>query len=169
MDLVRALKSALQRKDGEKAETLFARLYEENRGLVIYVLTRYLRAREDVEDLLNETFLDFYRSLPSIDGKPGPYLAASARNKAISLLRKRSREAPFPEDYEPSVPDFAKAIAFEEWARRVVGEEDYSIISLHLGEGFDFPELARRTGRKEAEIKSRYYRALRKLREGEGK
>ena len=167
MDPVRALKSALERKDKEKAESLFARLYEENRGLVIYVLTRFLRAREDGEDLITETFLDFYRSLPTIDGKPGPYLAASARNKAISLLRKRSHEAPYPEDAEPSSPDFARAIAFEEWARTIVGEEDYSIISLHLGEGFDFPELARRTGRKEAEIKSRYYRALRKLRKGE--
>lgn len=163
------LKQALRRGRQDEAERVFSRIYEEYRLLVRSVLARYLLSSADVDDLSQEVFADFYRKALGVSSSVKGYLARSSANRAIDFIRKRHGEAELEKEEalleEPLNP---RAIAFEEWASSVLGSEEWNLVALHLLAGYSFEELAFLKGGRPAKIKTRYYRALKKL-QAEGK
>ena len=82
----------LQRLRARDQEAL-AQLQERYHGYLTTVITAILGkagTSADAEELCNDTFLSVWNSVNAIeDEKLKPYLAAAARNKAKSWLRKR--------------------------------------------------------------------------------
>lgn len=146
-------------------EAEFESAYREYRNLVLYILASILHDKEDIEDACQETFLSF-RSAGKVDS-PKAFLSKVARSKAFDILRKRKDEETLDEN-EAAKDDSPRSAEFDQWARSIVGDEDYSLILLHLIDGYSFASLSKRFGVKEASLRSRYSRALKKLRR-EGK
>lgn len=159
------LKKALKEGRKDDAQRAFSRIYSEYRLLVRSVLSRYLPSSADVEDLSQEVFADFYRKAEGVSTSLKGYLARSSANRAIDLIRKRRGETELAKDEAlPEEPLNPPAIAFERWASSVLGNEDWNLVALHLLAGYSFEELAFLKGERAAKLKTRYYRALKKLR-----
>ncbi len=159
--LAKALRRG-ERREGDRLFSSFERKYER---LVKAVLARYLVSPHDIDELSQETFLDFYRNIDGIESSAKGYLARSAANKALNLLRKRGREEELIDD--SSVVSNAlspAAFAFEGEIEAIVGRPDKDLIVLHLLGGYSFEELGAKSGESASRLKTRYYRALRKLR-----
>ena len=162
------LQKILQSGNNDKIERAFSSLYEEYKGLLIFILSHYLSRKEDIEDCYNETFLDFFRHASSIHSNLKSYLTTSAKNKALDLLRKRKKEQFIEQEEDIKEEEhFSALIEFEAWAKTLIDKEDYQIILLHLKDGFSFEEIGAKYKENSSSIKTRYYRALKKLNKGE--
>ena len=75
-------------KDRLAIQTLFGRYHVR----VFRFLTRMTKNEAVAEELANETFMEIWRVAAKFEGRSAPstWIFAIARNKAISLLRKRS-------------------------------------------------------------------------------
>ncbi len=177
-----------------------ARLSEQSRWLhllLLHMTSRRVRARVEIEDLVQEVFL---RALTAPKGMPSEaeeegalrrFLGRLARNTVFDLLRamraqKRSgEEAPLarsdwsvagaqPEIIADRGPGpSTRAIREEEHlglirAFESLGSEHCRVIGLRQFEGLGAAEVARRMGRTETAVHSLYRRALRAWSEAAG-
>jgi RNA polymerase sigma-70 factor, ECF subfamily len=85
--------SVIALQAGDRAE--FARLVEAFSGPIYRVVYRMVDNEQDAEDILQETFLKAFRSLPKFEGRSSlnTWLYRIAVNEALMLLRQRRPEA----------------------------------------------------------------------------
>ncbi|MCK4695818.1 MAG: sigma-70 family RNA polymerase sigma factor [Candidatus Cloacimonetes bacterium] len=70
-------------------------LRRENKKIFNYLL-KILRNREDAEDILQETFVAFYKKMNNIDDLTcTSYLFRTAHNKALNLIKSKKRKDKF--------------------------------------------------------------------------
>jgi RNA polymerase sigma-70 factor (ECF subfamily) len=96
-----------QAQDGDKGALKM--LYEENKKKIFYLAYQYVHNAEDAEDILQETFIRAFHSLPKYDFQNGagfsPWLYRIGINCSIDYLRrnKRARETRGIDDF-PNIP-----------------------------------------------------------------
>lgn len=160
----------------EKAFSVIVELYEKD----VYNIAMYILGnREDAQDVTQETFLSFWRSLKfyreecSVKG----YLLRIVRNRSYDILRKKKNEniAPlaFSEDgeyQEIDMPDISTdANPAEAYIRKerielvrkaisMLGDEQRDIIIMRDINGLSYSEIAELIGLSEGTIKSRISR-----------
>ena len=80
-------------KNGNKEEILdfYEYLYNKHKPLLIFVSSIYLNDFEDIKDIVQDTFVDFFNSLNKNHTNIKAILSISCKNKAIDLLRKKKR------------------------------------------------------------------------------
>jgi RNA polymerase sigma-70 factor (ECF subfamily) len=71
----------------------FEAVYEEHKGDVWKLVSRYLFTREDREDLFQEVFINIHKALPRFrgDSAVGTWIYRIAANSAVNHLKKRDR------------------------------------------------------------------------------
>ncbi len=87
----------------------FAILVETNSEAIYRVALRMLNDPEDAEDILQETFIKAYRSLPNFEGRSqlSTWLYRIAVNEALMMIRKRKLDTiSINQDYETDEGDF---------------------------------------------------------------
>ncbi len=161
-----------KRGDGEALESLY-RLHE---GRVYNLARRICRKPEDAEEVLQETFVELARSLPSFrgDGSFAGWIRRIAVTKALMRLRHdRLRAADSLEDATAS--DLQSAHHFHEQARgnarldlesalNSLPAMTRAVVWLHDVEGYTHEEIAELSGRSVSFSKSRLARAHDRLR-----
>lgn len=162
--------SELMLRVAEGDESALGRLYERLGGNVFALALHMLGNREDAEEVLQDSFVNLYRSARRFDpalGSVRAYAYTIARNQARMRLRnRRSRLSTEPlDDREPSAPpaDKASAIALNGALARLEHDE-VRLLEAAFFDGFSHIELAERTGLPLGTLKSRIRRALLKLR-----
>jgi RNA polymerase sigma-70 factor (ECF subfamily) len=150
-------------------------VYREFGPLVYAVALRSLRSVELAEEATQQTFVKAWRAAASYDPARalGPWLATIARRTAIDVHRREARRwadrlADVPDDH-PAVVELPEGVerAFEVWAVREAIDElppdEREIVRLqHLGQ-LTQAEVAARLGLPVGTVKSRSYRAHRRL------
>lgn len=83
-----------------------ALLYQRHHLRLYRYLLRFVKSEAVAEELVNETFLDVWRSAGKFEGRSqvSSWIISIGRNKAISLLRKRS-DAELDDDYASGLED----------------------------------------------------------------
>ena len=91
MNMESKLISVLKTGDRNKIEGIFKEIYEKYYKLLYFCVGSYITQREDIEDIVMDTFLSFFNNLDSINlnGNIKNYLVRSAKNKAINLQKKK--------------------------------------------------------------------------------
>lgn len=156
-------------------ETLY-RAYQ----VPVYNLGRRLLNRpEEAEEVLQETFLEVFRSLKRFrgDGPLGPWIRKIAASKALMRVRSRASkpEVPLP-DEEPIGPGGAKGGRFGEAGAHLdrfkldaalaqLPEVSRSVVWLHDVEGYTHEEIASLMKKTASFSKSQLARAHVRLRE----
>ncbi|MDH3196481.1 MAG: sigma-70 family RNA polymerase sigma factor, partial [Hyphomicrobiales bacterium] len=86
----RELLARIARKDAAAVQALFAR----HQTRIFRFILRFVRNEAIAEELCNEVFLEVWRKAGSYRGQSAAatWLMSIARNKALSLLRKRADE-----------------------------------------------------------------------------
>jgi RNA polymerase sigma-70 factor (ECF subfamily) len=171
---------ALYREDGseEAINTLVGRYVEPVYNLVV----RLVGDRTEAEDLTQETFMKMWRSLARFDihRRFKTWLFAIARNSAVDYLRKArpilfsNMNADEDDDFGASVAD-ESILQDEIFEKREMGEQlehlmeelsldERTIIVLRDQDEMGFEDIAEILGKPVNTVKSRYRRALAKMR-----
>jgi RNA polymerase sigma factor (sigma-70 family) len=143
--------------------------------LVFAIAHKVLGSHELAEEATQQTFVKAWRAAASFDPSRdlGPWLATIARRTAIDLYRRESRRAALSLDEvspaHPGVVELPHDIqrSFEMWEiRRALTElpaEDANVVRLQHVEGLTHTEVAKRLGVPVGTVKSRSFRAHRRL------
>ena len=121
----------------------------------------------EAQDVMMDTYLKIrcaaHLYLPM--GKPMAWILTITKNIARTRLRAASRQIPFEEVEQSSLPfdhDTEEAIALEQ-AMRVLNEQERQILILHAVTGLKHREIAEMMGMPLATVLSKYARSLKKL------
>lgn len=154
-------------------EQAMAQLYDRYSAIVYSVALRVLGDTAGAEDVLQEVFLQLWRSPDVFDASRGSlpgWLAVIARNRAIDSLRKRRPETDIGEVVVPVIPDLARGAEWSralEKIRSVLGSmpsSQRSALEMAFFEGLTHTEIATRTGEPLGTIKTRIRAGLVSLR-----
>jgi RNA polymerase sigma-70 factor, ECF subfamily len=154
-------------------EQAMARLYERYSPIVYSVALRVLSSTEAAEDILQEVFMQIWRSPDLFDATRGSlpgWLAVITRNRAIDSLRKRRPEANIADVVvcvEPDLVSGADQSRALETIRGSLGSmplPQRSALEMAFFEGLSHTEIAEKTGEPLGTIKTRIRTGLLTLR-----
>ena len=150
-----------------------AQVYARYSSVVYAVALRVLGDSAAAEDLLQEIFMQLWRSPGAFDsgrGNLAPWLAVIARNRAVDLLRKRRPQTEITEtivSVEPDLADEAERGRTMEKVRGVLKEmpaAQRSALEMAYFEGYSHSEIAEKTGEPLGTVKTRIRNGLMLLR-----
>ena len=163
------LLSAIRSGDGQA----MAQLYEHYSAIVYSVALRVLGDTAAAEDILQEVFMQLWRSPEVFDASRGSlpgWLAVVARNRAIDSLRKRRPESDINEVVVSIEPDLASRAEYSrarETIRGVLGgmsAPQRAALEMAFFDGLTHTEIAAKTGEPLGTIKTRIRAGLVTLR-----
>ena len=154
----------LARLDTQPEEAMTA-LVEQYAPLICHVAGKYLTDPEDVKECVNDVFTEVYLHRAEYDRSKGglsSWIGTIARNRAISLYRKRSRDLPLPEDgTEADGPDGTAEL---EQAISQLSDTDQQIIRMKYYGGMSIQEIAETLQIPYETLKKRHTRSIKQLR-----
>jgi RNA polymerase sigma-70 factor (ECF subfamily) len=154
-------------------EQAMAQLYERYSPIVYSVALRVLGETGAAEDILQEVFMQLWRSPDVFDASRGSlpaWLAVITRNRAIDFLRKRRPEANITDVVVCIEPDLVRGA---EWSRAREKIRDAlgsmpppqrSALEMAFFDGLSHNEIAEKTGEPLGTIKTRIRAGLLTLR-----
>lgn len=170
-----AIDARVRARFGEADPDAVRAVYRAYGRLVYTVAYRLLADRGLSEEATQETFLKAWRASAKIDPSRGlgPWLVTIARRVAIDLHRRETRHSAGPLDAvaseDPALVSLPATIetAYEIWeVRRAVSAlpaEDQQVVRLQHFEGLTHTQIAQRLGVPAGTVKSRSFRAHKRL------
>jgi RNA polymerase sigma-70 factor (ECF subfamily) len=151
-------------------------LYDRYGQLLFNLVVRVVRNRSDAEEVLQEVFLQAWRSAARYDpsrGSPEAWLIMMARTRAIDAIRagRRVSDPPalaLPMDVAESMTDVAGAVEARALVTTALGEltaVQREVLELAFYDGLSQSEIAARTGTPLGTVKTRTRMALDRLRQ----
>ena len=172
--------SLMKAERGDALGSLFDRYFR----LVLCVALRILRDAGEAEDLMQDVFLEIYRRACLFDASKGSaktwilqYAYHRSMNRRQYLIARRfykSEEISAVElgRWEPSYsPNGWDGLTSEERRRMLkkgmesLGDKQKRVLELAYSEGLLIKEIAERMGEPVEQVRSYYYRGLKKLRD----
>ena len=154
-------------------EQAMAQLYERYSSIVYSVALRVLGDTGAAEDILQEVFMQLWRSPDVFDATRGSlpgWLAVITRNRAIDSLRKRRPETDITDVIVSIEPDLVGGAELSRALERIRGAlggmppPQRSALEMAFFEGFTHAEIAEKTGEPLGTIKTRIRAGLLTLR-----
>ena len=154
-------------------ERAMAQLYERYSGIVYSVALRILGDTGAAEDILQEVFMQLWRSPDGFEATRGSlpgWLAVVTRNRAIDSLRKRRPETEISDvivSIEPDLAGAAQSTRALEKIRSAMGgmpAPQRSALEMAFFDGLTHTEIAEKTGEPLGTIKTRIRAGLLTLR-----
>jgi len=143
-------------------------LYTKYLSYVTRICFRYVKNREDAEDLAQEVFMKVMDRLNTFEGQAqlSTWLYRVAANHCLDHLRWKKRQARLIEDAVfmcDEEADFEacnrEATRFMERILAGAGESERTLLTLHYAEGYTHSEIADREGVSRVAITKRLARA----------
>lgn len=159
---VNKLLSRIQSGDERAKEELFDKTY----GHLKAVACRYLRDKNDAEDVLSNVYLKVFSSIRSFDrGKDGyNWLCKIVQNEAYDFNKKTVADLPIDDENlgaEQTALDEALAQSDEIWRwLKAYDERDRKIIYLKFWEEYSYAEIAKELGMKKSNVHKRISKIL---------
>jgi RNA polymerase sigma-70 factor (ECF subfamily) len=150
-----------------------AELYDRYAALVNGLALRILRNATEAEDVVQEVFLQAWRSAERYDasrGTPEAWLCTMARSRALDRLRRRASRREEAQDAAPMaslVPRTDEALAVRK-ALEGLSAEQRRALELAYYDGLTQSEIAEALGEPLGTIKTRIRTAMIRLREALG-
>lgn len=149
------------------------RLFDEQRERVHIILYRILGSNRDIDDLVQDAFLQVFRSLPRFRGEAtlGTWIDRITTRVAFAYLRRKKRNQPGLESVplEDTGPSFERRIEARAAARRLyalldlLSAKQRIAFTLHVIDGRSHRDIARITESTVVATKSRIWRARRQI------
>jgi RNA polymerase sigma-70 factor (ECF subfamily) len=159
----------LVRRANDGDATAMRAIYDRHKTFVFAVAMQVTKNREDAGDVVQETFAYLFSRFPgfSLTAPMRGYLYPVAKNKSISILRKRKKVVPLDMN-----PEFADALLggveqqhSEDYRRLIAGLSDThkEVVALRFGQDMRVPEIAKALDLPLGTVKSRLHNALKSL------
>lgn len=164
MSLEARLVYALQSNNRQKLESIFKKIYDSYFKLVYFCISTYINNKEDIEDILADTFLSFYNHLDNIDANKSIkyYLTTTAKNKSINFLKKK-KEISLDEASLNLMTYETKPNKLLLDIKENLNSDELEILINHVL--FDIPlnQIAKDNNLNFNTLKSKYHRIIKKL------
>lgn len=160
------LVDALDSKDKQKIEKVFERIYDTYHGLISYCLCQYIKTPEDIEEVLNDVFINFFNRLNSIEIKSIKYyLVTSAKSKALDLIKKNKKNDHIPLDDNIAAieNDNNKFWILYDEIKQYLSTEDFYIFEEYVINDKASIEIARTLNTSAGNIRTRIHRILKRI------
>ncbi len=167
----RKLRTRFRQGDPEAVRSV----YRSHGRLVYAVAYKVLGDRSLAEEAVQQTFVKAWRAAQSFDESRelGPWLAAIARRVAIDLYRREAIRTADPIEFAPpgdpalvAAPHSAEAV-YDVWeVRQAVAQlpsDEQEVVRLQHLDGFTHTQIAERLGVAVGTVKSRSFRAHKRL------
>ena len=152
----------------------FQALYDKYCKAMYNTSLRIVNNRDDAEDVLQEAFIDAFRSLTDFNYRStfGAWLKRIVINKSINILRKRKVELVDidhpdvylkPEEEEVDEQEIQFRINAVKNSIKQLPDGYRTVITLYLLEGYDHEEIAEILGITHNTVRTQYVRAKQKL------
>lgn len=154
---------ALNSHEEAKINQAFEHIYYQYVKLVYFVIAKYIDDEEDIKDLVNDVFLQFFNHAHQIHTSIKSYLTQTAKNASIQFLKKQEKYFPLEDTY--LLQSAGKTHTYELLIRElanIVGEEAVNIILLHSVDELSFKSIGEKIEMKENTVKTIYHRAINK-------
>ncbi|MCF7792894.1 MAG: sigma-70 family RNA polymerase sigma factor [Candidatus Cloacimonetes bacterium] len=145
---------------------------KQNKKIFNYLL-KILRNREDAEDILQETFVAFYKKMETISQEAHvSYLYRTAHNRALNLIKKRKKRDKHSINYsemehlpagEKEAEINNKNIEILKSAFSQLPQKYATILEMQFYQKMSYREIAKVLETTEKAVDSRLVRAKRKL------
>lgn len=166
MNIESKLISVLKTGDRNRIEKIFEEIYEKYYKLLYFCVGSYITQREDIEDIVMDTFLSFFNNLDSIDldGNIKNYLVRSAKNKAINLQKKK-REVLIEniEEYSLDFDNDSNGNDLMDIIRDSLNDDERELFLSHVIEDISLRKLSKMRDENINTTKSKYHRIRKKL------
>jgi RNA polymerase sigma-70 factor (ECF subfamily) len=165
-----------QAGDRASFEEIVARFQSPLKTVIGFQLGEILKRRVEVEDVLQETLMRAFKSLPDLEwwGEDSffRWLTSISRHVVwkVADRNKRERAVPLDSDFENTDPSQSKALRREERFARLqealdtLSPEQQQVVLLARVDRIPITEIARRTGRSPNAVSHLLLRALQRLR-----
>lgn len=161
--------------DNEPEET-FSYIYEKYKPLLMFIASRYLKSETDIEDIVHNTFVEFFNNLDNIHITIKSYLSVCCKTNVLDYLRSKGKVTYVETEklsylvdetttYDDSNDKYKELIKD---MKLYLTKEDITIILLHLIDDLKFDDIALKLNQKVKTIKTKYYRALKKYQKMKG-
>jgi len=167
MNLENQLIKVLNSGNEEKIKQLYEKIFLDYKGLVAFIISRYIDSKENVEDLVYDVFLEFFNNAHKVESNIKAYLSMISKNKAINFINKHKRIT----QMEIGELDYINYQSYEinprfnlliEEMQNYLSKNEIAIILDHLIEGLTFKEISLKYNLNENNVKAKYFRALKK-------
>ncbi len=157
---------------GEKKA--FSELFSRYGGMLVRLMSRHIRNQDDVQELVQQTFLQLHRARNDFDQsrRLRPWLMTIAFNLKREYYRRRMRKPEAALEHEPPASDRGMDHPLERKNAAVrlrtaltklpAGQRE--VIEMHWFQELSFPEVAEILGLSVSAVKVRAHRGYRKLR-----
>ncbi|MBE6130455.1 MAG: sigma-70 family RNA polymerase sigma factor [Erysipelotrichaceae bacterium] len=170
MDLERKLKSALNTNDLEQIEIVFEEIYNTYYKLIYFCINTNIKNHQDVEELVDDVFINFYNNINKIDiSNIKYYLTKSAKNISLNFLRNNKNKK-FILD-ETAVYTYQESYINEECdiiddLKEILTDEEIYILLEHLIYGKKLIDLASEFSITFVNMRVKYHRIIKKCKKG---
>lgn len=166
MNIESKLISVLKTGDRNRIEKTFEEIYEKYYKLLYFCVGSYITQKEDIEDIVMDTFLSFFNNLDSIDlnGNIKNYLVRSAKNKAINLQKKK-KEVLIEniEEYSLDFDNDSNGNDLMDIIRDSLNDDERDLFLSHVIEDISLRKLSKMRDENINTTKSKYHRIRKKL------
>ena len=161
--------------DNEPEET-FSYLYEKYKPLLMFIASRYIKNEVDIEDIVHNTFVEFFNNINNIHTTIKSYLSVCCKTNALDYIRAKGKVIYVDTEKLSYIVDETikiydcndNYIELIENMKLYLTKEDITIILLHLIDDLKFDDIALKLNQKVKTIKTKYYRALKKYQKMKG-
>jgi len=161
----RKLISVITRGNTEEISEFFELVYTKYRGLVAFVIAKFIQDDDVIKDLVHDVFVLFFENASNVKTNIKSYLTSTAKNISLNYLRKKQKETEFDENLygineKNTNPSYQEIITY---LSQYLNQTELKILLLHLVDDYTFKEISEQLNLKENTTKSIYFRALKKV------
>ena len=170
LSLEKKLNKILKSNDENKIHEIFEEIYNEYNKLIFVTINNYIKNIQDSEELVQDTFVSFFNSLPKkeiINIKY--YLLVIAKNKALDFIKLNKKNLNI---YENVIYDsldendntFFTDLLYD--LKKYLLDFEVELIINHIIYNFSFKELSKKYNLKINTLITIYNRAIKKYKKG---
>lgn len=151
--------------NAKELKEVFEYLFYEYKGLVAFIASCYLLSKDDIDDVIEETFLDLFNKPGKVKTSIKGFLSASAKGKAVKRLKEIQKIELIEDESILGVvnSNIEHSILIDQ-LKESLKDNEFDIIIMHLLDDLTFKEISSILNINENTIKTTYFRALEKCR-----
>ena len=170
MNLETKLKNSIIKKDEVLLDSVFEEIYNKYFNLSAFIISKYVKNKLDVEELVNDVFFKFYEKIIETEiNNIKYYIVSISKNCAINFVTKKTLLIEYDETYINNFNDSNKDTLYHEVINemeKILTSEEINIILLHEIYMFSINDISIKYNKPRTTISSIYKRAIKKFQKG---
>ena len=146
MILEKKLEKAIKNEDNSQMDYVFEEIYNKYYNLVSYIISQYIKNINDIEELVNDTFVNFYNNCFKVKiDNIKYYLVKSSKNISIDFIKKKQVIYEYNEDYINNYKEDREKTIYDEimiLLEKCLSKEEIKIILLYNIDCYSLKEIS---------------------------